>query len=50
MERPFKIGELLMLAFIKGYLLLGLICTVIFVLIIKYDSEEYNSDDTRDWD
>ncbi len=39
-----------MLAFIKGYLLLGLICMAIFLLLIKYDSEEYTSDDTRGWD
>ena len=38
-----------MLAFIKGYLLLSLVCTIIFLLIMKYDSGEYPSNDPNDW-
>ena len=38
-----------MLAFIKGYLLLSLVCTIVFLLIMKYDCGEYDSDDHRGW-
>ena len=39
-----------MLAFIKGYLLLNLVCTIIFSLIIKYNSEQCDSNDPRGWE
>lgn len=39
-----------MLAFIKGYLLLSLVCNIIFLLLIKYSSEQYGSNDHRGWD
>ena len=39
-----------MLSFIKGYLVLSLICNIIFLLLIKYSSEQYDSDDPRGWD
>lgn len=39
-----------MLAFIKGYLLLSLVCTIIFLLIIKFDCGEYPSNDLNGWD
>ena len=39
-----------MLAFIKGYLLLSLVCTIIFSLLMKYSSEQYGSNDPRGWD
>ena len=39
-----------MLAFIKGYLLLSLVCTIIFLLIIKFNSGQYDSNDPRGWD
>ena len=39
-----------MLAFIKGYLLLSLVCTIIFSLIIKFNSGQYNSNDPSGWD
>jgi hypothetical protein len=39
-----------MLAFIKGYLLLSLVCTIIFSLIIKFNSEQYDSNDPIGWD
>lgn len=39
-----------MLSFIKGYLVLSLICNIIFLLLIKFDCEEYDSDDPRGWD
>ena len=38
-----------MLAFIKGYSLLSLVCTIIFSLIIKFNSGQYDSDDPRGW-
>ena len=38
-----------MLAFIKGYLLLSLVCTIIFLLIIKFNSGQYDSNDPRGW-
>lgn len=38
-----------MLSFIKGYLVLSLICTIIFLLIMKYDYGEYPSNDPRGW-
>ena len=38
-----------MLAFIKGYLLLSLVCIIIFSLIIKYNSEQCDSNDPRGW-
>lgn len=38
-----------MLAFIKGYLLLNLVCTIMFLLLIKYDCGQYDSDDPRGW-
>ena len=38
-----------MLAFIKGYLLLSLVCTIIFSLIIKFNSGQYDSNDPRGW-
>lgn len=39
-----------MLAFIKGYLVFSSICTIIFLLLIKFDCEEYPSNDIRGWD
>ena len=39
-----------MLAFIKGYLLLSLVCNIIFSLIIKYNSGQYGSNDPRGWE
>lgn len=39
-----------MLAFIKGYLLLSLVCTIIFSLIIKFNSGQYDSNDPIGWD
>lgn len=38
-----------MLAFIKGYLLLSLVCTIIFLLLIKFNSGQYDSNDPRGW-
>lgn len=37
-----------MLAFIKGYLLLSLVCTIVLLLIMKYDRKHYG-DDPIDW-
>ena len=39
-----------MLAFIKGYLLLNLVCTIMFLLLIKYNSEQCDSNDPRGWE
>ena len=39
-----------MLAFIKGYLLLSLVCAIIFSLIIKFNSGQYDSNDPIGWD
>lgn len=38
-----------MLAFIKGYLLLSLVCAIVFLLIVKYDCGQYDSNDPRGW-
>lgn len=39
-----------MLAFIKGYLLLSLVCNIILLLIIKYNTGQYDSNDPRGWE
>lgn len=33
-----------MLAFIKGYLMFSLLCNVLFLLILKYDCEDYDNE------
>ena len=38
-----------MLAFIKGYLLLSLVCTIIFSLIIKYSRGRCDSNYPKGW-
>ena len=37
------------LAFIKGYLLVSLVCNIIFLLLIQFDCGEYPSNDPNDW-
>lgn len=38
-----------MITFLKGYLVFSSICTIIFLLIMKYDCEEYPSNDPNGW-